>query len=150
MDVDAILPEIEMTTIEADDSFWNAIEQTNVDLEASGLYLTHLFTDSQVILRSGWLDEVVPIQLSGLRNLKLARPSTVDLILTKMMRVDPQDRADILFLVGESSLDGQSLEGLASSARIPPIPEIREAFERNLEWLTGQLCGDQAERPQVD
>lgn len=143
MDVDAILPEVEMTTIEADDSFWNAIERTNVDLEASGLYLTHLFTDSQVILRSDWLNDLVPIKLQGLQNLKLARPSTFDLILTKMMRVDPQDRADIVFLVGQSSLNARNLDDLASSARIPPIPEIREAFERNLGWLRELLRGDQ-------
>lgn len=142
MDVDAILPETEMAAIEADDSFWTAIEQTNLDLEASGLYLTHLFTDSQVILRSDWLDDLVPIQLQGLQNLKLARPSTVDLILTKMMRVDPQDRADIVFLVGQLPPNARNFDDLASSARIPPIPEIREAFERNLEWLRELLRGD--------
>ena len=58
MDVDAILPEVEMAAIEADDSFWEAIEKTNDELEASGLYLTLLFTDSQVILRPDWLDHV--------------------------------------------------------------------------------------------
>lgn len=135
MDVDAILPEVEMTLIEADDSFWNAIEMTNVELEATGLYLTHLFTDSQVILRSDWLDHVVRISLAGLQHLELARPSTEDLILTKMMRVDPQDRADIRFLVEQSAMDSAGLERLAVSARIPDLPEIRDAFERNLEWL---------------
>jgi hypothetical protein len=99
MDVDAILPEIDMSSIEADDSFWNAIEKTNEDLHSSGLYLTHLFTDSQVILKPDWLENLSQIELPGLRMLKLFRPSTADLILTKMMRVDPQDRSDIGFLL---------------------------------------------------
>jgi hypothetical protein len=60
-----------------------------------------------------------------------------------MMRVDPQDRADIVFLVGQSSLSARNLDELASSARIPPITEIREAFERNLEWLGELLRRDQ-------
>jgi hypothetical protein len=47
-DVDAILPEVEMSAIEEDDSFWNAIEETNKELESTGFYLTHLFSDSQV------------------------------------------------------------------------------------------------------
>lgn len=142
MDVDAILPEVEMTLIEADDSFWNAIEMTNAELEPSGLYLTHLFTDAQVILRPDWLDHLVPIPLTGLRYLELARPATADLILTKMMRVDPQDRSDLRFLVEQSSFDGDSLEVVASSARIPDLPEIRDAFERNLEWLKEHLRSD--------
>jgi len=56
VDVDAILPEIEMHTIEADESFWNALELTNQELEPTGLYITHLFTDAQVILRPQWLE----------------------------------------------------------------------------------------------
>jgi hypothetical protein len=99
MDVDAILPEVEMASIEADDSFWDAIETTNEQLESTGLYLTHLFTDSQVILSPDWLKSIVPISLENLRFLRLFRPSTSDLILTKMMRIDPQDRSDIEFLI---------------------------------------------------
>lgn len=139
MDVDAILPEIEMAAIEADDSFWEAIEKTNDELEASGLYLTHLFTDSQVILRPDWLDHVVAIPLDGLRHLALARPATVDLILTKMMRVDPQDRDDLGFLLSRSGLDSDGIRDLAGQARVPDIPEIREAFEVNLQWLMGRF-----------
>lgn len=135
MDVDAILPEVEMTTIEADDSFWHAIEKTNDHLQASGLYLTHLFADSQVILRPNWLEFLVPINLPRLEFLRLFRPATEDLILTKMMRVDPQDRSDIEFLLLQKNLNPSALETLLKSARIPEIPEIQQAFETNSRWL---------------
>jgi serine/threonine protein kinase len=135
MDVDAILPEIEMHTIEADESFWNALELTNQDLEPSGLYITHLFTDAQVILRPHWLSLIVPVHLGELRQLALFRPSTEDLILTKMMRVDPQDRDDIQFLLSQTNLTSATLQPLLSHAMIPPIDEIQQAFQSNATWL---------------
>jgi len=135
MDVDAILPEVEMSFIEADESFWNAIEKTNDQLQLSGLYLTHLFTDFQVILRADWLEHIVSIHLDGLQFLQLFRPATEDLILTKMMRVDPQDRSDIEFLLQQKHLDSNQLDRLIHSARVPPITEIRQAFEQNATWL---------------
>lgn len=135
MDVDAILPEVEMAAIDADTSFWEAIEATNAALRPSGLYLTHLFAESQVILRPVWLEQIVPIQLDELRFLRLFRPSAEDLILTKMMRVDPQDREDIKFLLQHADLDSKAMESLLQSARIPDIPEIHEAYQENRAWL---------------
>jgi hypothetical protein len=142
MDVDAILPEVEMAAIESDDSFWEAIQKTNDQLFSSGLYLTHLFVDSQIVLRPDWLDHIVPIHLQGLRHLTLFRPATEDFILTKMMRVDPQDRSDIEFLLGNASLDPDKLARLLKSARIPDIPEIYDAFEENSAWLQKRIGGN--------
>ena len=139
LDVDAILPEVEMRAIEEDHSFWDALELTNAELEPAGLYITHLFPDSQVILRPNWLDLIVPIPLTDLRCLMLFRPSTEDLILTKMMRVDPQDRDDIRFLLGHATLTPGTLDEFLSHARIPPIPELEEAFRTNANWLLGQF-----------
>jgi hypothetical protein len=138
MDVDAILPEVEMAAIEADDSFWNAIEKTNEQLEPSGLYLTHLFVDSQVILQPDWLEHLVPVRLPDLSFLQLYRPGTGDLILTKMMRVDPQDRSDIEFLRQSAQLNAKELDTLFQNARVPVIPEIQQAFEANQAWLNSK------------
>lgn len=135
MDVDAILPETEMAAIEADDAFWNAIEKTNAQLDPSGLYITHLFADSQVILQPDWLQHLVPIQLPKLSHLQLFRPSTEDLILTKMMRVDPQDRNDIKFLLTHLDPAANDINPVLDAARIPDIPEIRQAFDANRAWL---------------
>jgi hypothetical protein len=135
LDVDVILPEVEMSSIDEDEQFWNAIESTNQQLQYLGLYITHLFTESQVILSGEWLKNIIPIELDGLKNLHLSRPSTNDLILTKMMRIDPQDRSDLTFLFAKSHLEKDGLEELFLSARIPEVPEILEAFQYNSEFL---------------
>lgn len=139
MDVDAILPEVEMSSIEADDSFWNAIEKTNQQLESTGLYLTHLFTDSQVILSPDWLNRMVPIRLPDLHLLRLFRPSTSDLVLTKMMRIDPQDRSDIEFLIQQPDFDPDSFPTHLQTARIPDIQEIQHSFAHHKNWLESRI-----------
>lgn len=139
LDVDAILPEVEMNTIEADDSFWDAIERTNHELDSTGLYITHLFSDSQVILRPNWLEMVIPVPLQDLRFLSLFRPADEDLILTKMMRVDPQDRDDITFLLKRSAASLAAMESCFSVAKIPPVPEIESAFQSNIDWIRKQF-----------
>jgi hypothetical protein len=63
-DVDAILPLVEMESIESDDQLWKALDRTNQELEPQGLYITHLFGEDQVILSRGWLDHLVPIELA--------------------------------------------------------------------------------------
>lgn len=139
LDVDAILPEVAMPTIDADDQFWTAIEKANEQLEASGLYITHLFSDSQVALSPDWLDHLESIELPGLAFLRLFRPSTEDLILTKMMRIDPQDRSDIEFLLLQSGIDLPALERLFAAAKVPDIAEIADAFRINAKWLRDKL-----------
>jgi len=65
--------------------------------------------------------------------------ATEDLILTKMMRVDPQDREDITFLIGQTDLSKERLREALDAAVIPEVSEIKEAFERNKTWLIPQL-----------
>ncbi len=139
MDVDAILPAKDILMIEASEDFWQAQELANSELGDSGLYFTHLFEDRQVILTPDWLARVVRLPIGGLRHLLLYRPSTEDLILTKMMRVDPQDREDIDFLLNQSDCNEARLKGALDRAIIPAVPEIKEAFERNKQWLLPRI-----------
>ena len=139
MDVDAILPVEHLSAIESDGSFWKALEQVNEELQDSGLYFTHLFEDRQVILRPDWLRHRVDINRSEWPNLKLFRPSTADFILTKMMRVDPQDREDIEFLTHQTDYDLADLRDALARAAVPDIPEIQQAFEENRIWLENML-----------
>lgn len=128
-DVDAILPVVEMARIEADQQFWEALDLTNRELEPSGLYMTHLFTDAQVVLTPDWLARIVPIVGPvPFCNLSLFRPHTADLILTKMMRNDPQDRDDIAFILGSDPLSPSELKSAFLAARVPPVPEVQAAF----------------------
>lgn len=135
MDVDAILPAGDILAIDANEDFWQAQAKTNETLDSAGLYFTHLFEDRQVILTSDWLKKVVILEISGLKHLRLWRPSTEDLILTKMMRIDPQDREDIEFLLRQKDCSVAVLHESLDQAQIPPVTEIEDAFVANREWL---------------
>ena len=139
MDVDAILPTDDLATIETNEDFWQAQEATNRQLEKSGLYFTHLFLDRQVILTPDWRAKVVSISGFDFQHLKLVRPSTADLMLTKMMRVDPQDREDLLFLAAQSDTTKEEIRRSWQQAILPAVPEIAKAFEENRRWLAQAL-----------
>lgn len=78
---------------------------------------------------------MVPLQVTGFHRLSLFRPSTEDLVLTKMMHVDPQDRDNVLFLLGQEDYCPARMRRALAEAVVPGIPEIRAAFEANTEWL---------------
>jgi len=135
MDVDAILPSRDVRALEQNEDFWQAQEKTNRELGDRGLYFTHLFEDQQVVLTPDWLDHVVALSGFGFAKLRLFRPSTVDLVLTKMMRVDPEDREDIRFLAGQTDCRPEVLRHSLDRALIPPVAEIQDAFTKNRIWL---------------
>ena len=93
-DVDAILP---LAWLEAEDEnadFWQAQQKTNAELASSGLYITHLFRELEVILTPDWISRRVRVTLA-LSKLVVFRPAALDLILTKMARGDENDMTDI-------------------------------------------------------
>jgi len=66
-----------------------------------------------------------------MRWLRLFRPATLDLILTKMMRGDdPQDMADIEFMIRHDRVTPDQAESAIADTVIPDLAELREAFER--------------------
>jgi hypothetical protein len=130
-DVDAIVPWGEADALAADDRFWEAQEAVNRSLRPQGLYITHLFRADQVFLRRDWEQHLVPITRPCTRWLKLFRPATLDLILTKMMRGDDaQDMADVAFLIRHDGIAPTQLETALTQVVIPDVAELREAFER--------------------
>ncbi len=130
-DVDGIIPLDQADQLTDDPQFWEAIELTNKDLESKELYLTHLFREDQVILREKWKQNIVPLSRPETRWLKLFRPATIDLILTKMMRGnDEEDLKDIEFLLGHDRISSQAVEAAYAEAVVPDIPELREAFTK--------------------
>jgi len=128
MDVDAILPTVEMERIEADDQFWKAIELTNKSLVPDGLYISHLFTDKQVALTQDWLSKIVPIEANGFKNLRLFRPSSVDLVLTKMMRNDRQDIEDIRFILSHERVERADIEKAFAAVKPHEVRELQQIF----------------------
>jgi hypothetical protein len=127
-DVDAIIPLAQLDSLRADEQFWDARDATNEELAERGLYITHLFTEADVFLLPDWLDRRVPIP-GSFTHLKLHRPATLDLILTKMMRgADAEDLSDIEFLLKQEPLTEAELRGAFERVRLPDLQELRDAF----------------------
>jgi hypothetical protein len=64
----------------------------------------------------------------NLHRLRVFRPATIDLVLTKMARADEQDMADIRFLFLQEVLTEEIVRTAFQRARIPDVPEIRDLF----------------------
>ena len=128
-DVDAIISTIQERELESDNRFWDAIEAANAELAARGLYITHLFNEREVFLRHDWLKRIVPITRLNLRHLKLFRPATIDLVLSKMMRgSDPQDMADAGFMIRHDRITEPQLLEAFSQMKPIELVELRDAF----------------------
>jgi hypothetical protein len=128
-DVDGILPLAWLQPPDAHQDFWRAVERTNVELEPDGLYLTHLFRETDVILQPDWFNHRLRLDV-GLQKLAVYRPATIDLILTKMARADDDDLQDIQFLLRKETLTHDQLVTAFGCARVPDVDEIRELFNR--------------------
>lgn len=139
LDVDLIIPEVQLEAMDANADFWFGVEKVNETLAAESLYLTHVFVDRQLILRPNWLSQRVPLELSALRHIRAYRPSTPDLLLTKTMRVDPEDRDDIRLLASREVLERSEWDQVFQDAHVPDIPEIKKAFELNRKWFLEEV-----------
>jgi hypothetical protein len=128
-DVDVVIPLNAIEAFVRNEDFWKAQEEVNQQLEAEGLYITHLFSEADVIIRPSWTEDRVPIPLT-FQKLKIYRPSSLDLTLTKMMRDDPEDIADIEFIISREPQIAAGVPAAIAQARIPEIPELIEQFER--------------------
>ena len=128
--VDGIIPRDLLASLQANEQWWAALKAANDELEAEGLYLTHLFDEEQIILRANWREQVVNVACAGLHFLKLRRPATIDLILTKMMRgPDPEDMQDVRFyLQREPTIGIPELQAAFAVATGPDVPEIWQLF----------------------
>ncbi|MCW5554026.1 MAG: hypothetical protein KIS67_17955 [Verrucomicrobiae bacterium] len=127
LDVDAILPLAWLAAEDENMDFWQAQQKTNAELEPSGLYITHLFRELEIIRTPDWLTRRVCLSLD-LRKLTVLRPSALDLILTKMARGDENDLADIQFLLRQEAISTAQLQSAFTHARVPDVPEVRELF----------------------
>jgi hypothetical protein len=130
-DVDAIISTIQETELSTDKSFWDAVEAANAELAERGLYMTHLFSEREIFLRRQWLEGLVPLSRPRLRWLRVVRPATMDLVLSKMMRgSDAQDMADAEFMIRHDRItEAQLIEAFEQMKPIELV-ELREAFEK--------------------
>jgi hypothetical protein len=110
-DVDAVIPICTLDAFRENDEFWNAQEEINKELEPHGLYMTHLFTDADVIIRPDWTEHRVPISMD-FRNLRLYRPE------------------DVNFLILQEPAVALQIPAVFDQAKVPDTPEIPSQFEK--------------------
>ena len=60
-DVDAVLWIGQAEELNEKTNFWTAVERTNDDLADRGLYISHFFTENQVVLSKGWRENRVTL-----------------------------------------------------------------------------------------
>ena len=138
LDVDAVLWVGQAEELEQNSNFWEAVEGLNGALAPDGLYMSHLFVEDQVILTPDWLKRRRKIA-GPWEKLRLSRLGDEDLLLSKLMRDDPQDRQDALFIVGRRGWGRDEVEALLPHARVPEIVELQEQFEIASRKLVEEL-----------
>ena len=127
MDVDAVLETGEAEHLLETSNFWQALEDANRELAPDGLYISHLFEETQVVLTPEWRTQRQLISLP-FQHLTLARLGDGDLLLSKLMRDDAADRQDALFIFRAAGFSVLDLNCLIRRACLPDIPELAEAF----------------------
>ena len=137
-DVDAVLWLGQAEELNQRTNFWEALEQVNEALADQELYISHLFTEDQVILRPDWRAHRVAIA-GAWRRLTLFRLGDLDLLLSKLMRDDPIDRSDALFIVRAAKLKLPQIQQAVQVARVPDAAEIREQFASACSKLLASL-----------
>jgi hypothetical protein len=137
-DVDAVLVIGQAEELLCRTNFWEALEEVNGLFAAEGLFMSHLFEETQVVLTPEWRCRRVPIA-GPWRNLDLYRLGDIDLLLSKLMRDDPVDRADAQFITRTAGLTRMDVECAIRDARIPEIPEVVDQFRKNASWVIADL-----------
>ena len=142
-DVDAVLWKGQPEELLAETDFWEAVEKTNAALSDQELFISHFFTEDQVILHPDWRDRRVFIDGPWAR-LSIYRLGDLDLLLSKLMRDDPIDQADALFIAQAGRLSLDQIRGALAAARLPESPEVREQFMSAQSRLLARVEGTES------
>ena len=82
-DVDVVLWLGQAEALNESTNFWEAVDQTNKDLAEDELYVSHFFTEDQVVLLPDWRESRVALP-GTYRHLDLYRLGDLDLLLSKL------------------------------------------------------------------
>jgi len=129
LDVDVVLWLGQAEALDANSNFWDALAKTNSVLKNEGFYMSHLFEEDQVILTKEWRKQRIEVK-GDWENLNLSRLSDVDLFLSKLMRDDPQDRQDALFIVDRNKWSMEAIHQIFERAVVPNLQELRDEFTK--------------------
>lgn len=138
LDVDGVIPTSQSEAFNEDLAFWDALTSANAELESLNLYLTHLFEERQIFLSRDWMMHRINLSRPALEHIRLFRPATLDLILSKMMRGgDDTDLKDIDWMIRHDGITLPMLESSFSNAVIPEDTELLELFTKAKSRVVG-------------
>lgn len=137
-DADLLLDDRECQVLIEHAGFSEALDATNRDLEAKGLYLTHIWGPEQQILTPSWRENCRRIDLPSLVRLRVTALGPFDLITSKLARADRDDLADIAWLMERERLTPDAVMRAVDSATVPAplaetFPAARERLVRMLQ-----------------
>jgi len=137
-DVDAVLRMGQAEEMNENTNFWDAAEAVNRELAGDDLYISHFFVEDQVILTPEWFSQRVSIPGSWKR-MDLFRLGNADLLLSKLMRNDPIDCRDALFIARTAGFSVADVQTLAQRARVPQSSELQSEFVEAVACLCRAL-----------
>lgn len=129
-DVDLLADDKEGDLLSSEANFPAAIEATNRELEAKGLYISHIWGPEQQILTPEWRTACRFLNKHwGAGNLRVSVLGPLDLILSKLRRADDEDLQDIRHIVRVEGLTRPDVEAAMKRASVPE--PFREEFAAN-------------------
>jgi hypothetical protein len=121
-DADLLADDAEIGALIASANFGAALEATNRELEAEGLYLTHIWGPEQQILTPEWRESCRPVHRDwGTDRLTVSVLGPLDLVLSKSCRADIGDLDDIRYLIRSVPIERRDLEDAFQRAAVPSI-----------------------------
>lgn len=136
-DVDLLQDDAEIEAMLETADFGHALDDTNAELEPRGLYLTHIWGPEQLILADGWRERCREVSLANLLRLRVTALGPADLIISKLVRADDGDVADMAFLL-RTHAGRDEVERLLEDVRIPDL--FRDVWPQNVAVLRKLLA----------
>jgi hypothetical protein len=126
-DVDLLQDDVEVQALIDGADFGEALAAANAELAPQGLYLSHIWGPEQLTLSPGWRERCRPTSVPGLLRLAVEVLSPADLVVSKLVRGDDGDLADIAWLL-EGHVGAPEVRRALSTAEVPPL--FAEVFPR--------------------
>ena len=129
-DVDLLADDKEIDLLISNANFAAALEATNRELEAEGLYISHIWGPEQQILTREWRAACRSIDKNwGAGNLQVSVLGPLDLILSKLCRADDEDLEDIRHVLRVEGLTRPEVQAAMERAVVPE--PFRDVFAGN-------------------
>ncbi|OGV77428.1 MAG: hypothetical protein A3K19_12540 [Lentisphaerae bacterium RIFOXYB12_FULL_65_16] len=135
-DVDCMCTLSETGMIDAD-WFQRAVASANERLTPHGLYLTHIFDETDLVHTQDWFRRIVspPPEAPRFRHFRYDATSPEDIILSELTRFDEKDQQDVRDLMRTRALTKADIERLIGNVHVGE--EWRETWEAGLRtWRT--------------